>query len=284
MYYRGCLDFCNYSCDYCPFSKKKYRQYRLSKDKEQLKRYVSRIRQLGLQGAVLLIPYGEAMVHSYYWEALAQMSKNPHIDAVGIQSNFSFPMPEFVGDLKKHGANFKKIHLWGTFHPQMTTMEAFLEQCKKLTAYEVSYSVGMVAIPEKIEEVEEFRKALPREIYLWLNALDGAKRPYTEGELRRLLVVDPYFKREVTVLPSQVTDCPDTYFVRGDGSMYACPVSHKCIGNLYDTKLSSNDLYMHIRRECSRKYCDCYLAYNNRLVEKIEEFGEYSAFRNLSYY
>ena len=47
-------------------------------------------------GAVQIVPYGEALIHPYYWEGLAALSRSPVIDAVGAQSNFSFPTEEML--------------------------------------------------------------------------------------------------------------------------------------------------------------------------------------------
>ena len=59
IYYRGCLNFCNYSCSYCPFSKKVRSERILKQDREQLMRFVEHIERISYSGAVQIIPYGE---------------------------------------------------------------------------------------------------------------------------------------------------------------------------------------------------------------------------------
>ena len=70
--YRGSLKSCNYSCSYCPFSKKKSSTKELQQDREALFRFVESIEgPCGHVQAVQIVPYGEALLHGYYWEALA---------------------------------------------------------------------------------------------------------------------------------------------------------------------------------------------------------------------
>ena len=67
-YYRGCLYSCNYSCTYCPFSKRPHaNREELAKDEECLTRFVSSLMEKTEEDkekcAVQIVPYGEAMVH-----------------------------------------------------------------------------------------------------------------------------------------------------------------------------------------------------------------------------
>ena len=91
--YRGCLKSCNYQCSYCPFSKHPVSERELAKDRAQwfsfVKCYEERAAALGI-GAMMIVPYGEALIHSWYWEGLARMSALPETDAVGAQTNLSF--------------------------------------------------------------------------------------------------------------------------------------------------------------------------------------------------
>lgn len=62
-------------------------------------------------GAVQIVPYGEALIYPYYWEGLAALSKSPVIDAVGAQSNFSFPVKEMLSVYRNHGGELEKLRL-----------------------------------------------------------------------------------------------------------------------------------------------------------------------------
>lgn len=279
LYYRGSLNFCNYSCSYCPFSKKKWSERKIQQDKQQLEQFVQQVEKIGFLGAIQIIPYGEAMLHSYYWEAMAQLSAMQKIDYVGIQSNLSFPIEKFLSTLEKLDAKKEKFRIWGTFHPEMVTMEAFVEQCEKIRQAGIGVSVGMVGVPGQLQQVKRMREQLSEECYLWINKMDGAKRAYTEQEKEAFLAIDPYFERELQVLKADVTDCQGAYFVRADGSIQACPVSQNMIGDFYALKGMEDLLALQERRSCRKKYCNCYLAYNNRNSKRHIMFGEYPAFR-----
>lgn len=136
-YYRGSLKSCNYSCSYCPFSKRKGSRREWQEDEAALLRFVEECEHQKITGAVQFVPYGEALIHPYYWKALARLSRNPGIDAVGAQSNFSFPAEEMMYYFLREGGCTKKLRLWGTFHPQMTTVQQFASQCEVLSSYAV---------------------------------------------------------------------------------------------------------------------------------------------------
>ncbi len=93
----------------------------------------------GLGGAVLIAPYGEALIHDYYWEALGALSGNPRVEAAGAQSNFSFPVDQMLDIYHRHGGDLKKLRLWGTFHPEMTSVEQFTATCRRLSERGVLY-------------------------------------------------------------------------------------------------------------------------------------------------
>lgn len=279
IYYRGCLNFCNYTCSYCPFAKKPKSARNLWQDREQLERFIKQVEDLQISCSIQVIPYGEAMIQDYYWEALSRLSRLSRIVYVGVQSNFSFPVESFVKRLEDTHANVKKIRLWGTFHPEMTSVDRFVKQCRKLKEAGISFCVGAVAVPQYMETIQKLRKNLPKDIYLWLNKMDGAKKPYTEEEIKAFLEIDRYFEQEFCRTRADASDCGNTYFVQGNGGLQACPVSCDVIGNFYQLKSQEDFLELEKYRTCRRKYCNCYLAYNNRSGWEKILFGEYPAFR-----
>ena len=131
-YYRGSLKSCNYSCSYCPFSKRAYSRQNIQKDQEAFLRFTDHMVKQQNGGAVQVVPYGEALIYPYYWKGLAALSKSPAIDAVGAQSNFSFPVGQMLAVYQKHGGDMGKLRLWGTFHPEMTSVGQFAQQCHLL--------------------------------------------------------------------------------------------------------------------------------------------------------
>lgn len=55
----------------------------------------------------MVVPYGEALIHSWYWEGMAHISMLPWIEAVGAQTNFSFSLEESLGIFEGAGESGK---------------------------------------------------------------------------------------------------------------------------------------------------------------------------------
>lgn len=274
-YYRGSLKFCNYSCSYCPFSKKAGSSSILNTDRENFFRFIERLEQLeNLRGAVQIVPYGEALIHQYYWEGLARLSRHPGIEAVGAQSNFSFPVDRMLQHFINQGGNVEKLRLWGTFHPEMTTREAFVNQCEMLSKWKVAYCVGAVGVPTQIAEIQRLREQLPSNVYLWINKMDGLGRNYTEEEIQQILAIDEYFDLELRHHMADASTCGNQIFVEADGTLRRCNICKSGSWNLYD---ANHTLPQPL--PCTRKECSCYLAYNNRQEPELLFFQPYPAFR-----
>ena len=143
--YRGSLKSCNYKCSYCPFSKHRISERELEKDKRQWLRFVESIAD-DFQGGVMVAPYGEALIHSWYWEGLARLSASERIDAVGAQTNLSFSEQRDLGIFLHEKGKLEKLHFWATFHPEMISTKEFAEKCKRLKSRGVSLCVGAVGI------------------------------------------------------------------------------------------------------------------------------------------
>lgn len=275
-YYRGSLKSCNYSCSYCPFAKRTCSRRSIQADREAFFRFTGRMLQQQKGGAVQIVPYGEALIHPYYWEGLAALSRSPVIDAVGAQSNFSFPTEEMLSVYREHGGELKKLRLWGTFHPEMISAEQFARHCRFLTEQKISYCVGAVGVPEYLEQIRMLRKALPDSVYLWINKMDGLGRRYTEAELEAFAEIDGYFRQELKHYRADLTACADSRFVEADGMMRRCNISRENIGNFYEDSVESKKEEL---SGCKRKTCSCYLAYCNRRDAVAPFFRPYPAFR-----
>lgn len=275
IYYRGSLKFCNYACSYCPFSKNKYNERQIEQDRAEFYRFVEKMEREEFHGAVQIIPYGEALVHEYYWEGLARLSRSVHIEAVGAQSNFSFPLEQMLRVFDQAGGQRGKLRLWGTFHPEMISVDDFLNQCYRVQSEGVLFSVGVVGVPEHLELIRVLRKGLDERIYLWINKMDGLHRPYTVEEIQAFLELDEYFELELIHHRAEAEQCSGAVMVRGDGSIFPCNLCHTKMGNLYRGGLEQ------IRpRNCSRKECNCYISYCNRAGRpEFIFFQPYPAFR-----
>lgn len=274
-YYRGSLKSCNYSCSYCPFSKRAYSGQSIEKDQDAFLRFTDHMVKQQNGGAVQVVPYGEALIYPYYWEGLAALSKSPAIDAVGAQSNFSFPVGQMLAVYQTHGGNMGKLRLWGTFHPEMTSVGQFAQQCHLLEEHGVSYCVGAVGVPQQIEKIRMLRAALPDFVYLWVNKMDGLGRRYTDGEIRDFTEIDGFFLQELKHYRADITVCADSRFVEADGTMRRCNISRQSLGNFYD----NSDGVGERPQSCKKKECGCYLAYCNRKGAVAPFFLPYPAFR-----
>ncbi|MDO4168082.1 MAG: STM4011 family radical SAM protein [Eubacteriales bacterium] len=261
IYYRGSLKSCNYSCSYCPFSKHKITRKQLERDQMELQQFVRRIREYHKPLAVLIVPYGEALVHAYYWEALGIMSQMRHVDAVGCQTNLSFPVDQMLERYRQNGGELDKLRLWCTFHPSMTTCDDFLAQCHRLHRAGIRFSAGAVGDPANLSRIQQVRDGLPGEIYLWINRMDGLGRPYTQSEKKAFLRLDPCFDLELSHVPADIRHCGGQIFVHPDGHVSRCNLTQE-----YEI--------------CNKRECQCFLAYCNRSdIYGLRVFGSYPAFR-----
>ena len=281
--YRGNLKSCNYHCTYCPFSKHSMGERELEEDRVKWFRFVESLKERAFRekvreqvGAVMVVPYGEALIHPWYWEGLGQMSLLEGMGGVGCQTNLSFSEKEALDWFVSAGGKVEKLHLWATFHPEMVSAETFAEKCRKLLEQGVSLCAGAVGVPEQIKQIEKLKMLLPGEIYLWVNQMDGRKRPYTDREKQAFLDIDPYFWRELEKMPSEASHCAKRCFVEADGTLRLCNISQKMPGNWYEGGLEEAGFL----QVCRRRECSCYLAYGGRddFMNDIL-FGPYPIFR-----
>jgi len=259
----------------------------LLKDKEQWLRFCSSISdragQLDIR-AVMAAPYGEALVHPWYWEGLGLLAAMETMDQVGAQTNLSFSVEESLKLYEGAGGKRGKLKLWATFHPEMVTAEAFAGRCMELLKAGATVSAGAVGAVENLEPIRSLRRKLPDEIYLWINKMDGLGRDYSEEERAAFESIDPYFGREL--VPAEPGACGQRLFVEGDGKLRRCNISRVLAGNWYDP-----DTWETVFKEadggvqdglfrCGKKNCSCYLAYGgrNEVMNRVM-FGPYPLFR-----
>lgn len=275
IYYRGSLDFCNYSCSYCPFSKKKRSERILERDRAEWFRFVREIKERDFRGAIQIVPYGEALIHEYYWAGMAELSCKDGIEAIGAQSNFSFPVERMIRIYDQHGGRRDRLRLWGTFHPEMTTVAEFLAQCRHLCSEGILLCVGGVGAPENLEALRELRNGLDASVYMWINKMDGLKRRYRQEEICSFKALDDYFGLELRDFRPDVKACRQAVFIRGDGEISPCNLCGQRMGNLYE-----DDLHSLPQKKCTRRVCDCFLSYGSRLdIPELVPFRPFPAFR-----
>lgn len=278
IYYRGILSSCNYSCSYCPFAKRKSNQAELKKDFQQLNRFYREIENTTFDKPVgiFFTPYGEALIHNYYIEMMAKLSKLKSIKYVSCQTNFSFDIDKFLGLIKENDGDLSKIKLWATYHSEMIDPEIFSNKAKIISEH-IDISVGMVAIPGKSDEVVEFREVLSQNIYLWINGKAREKSRYTKKEIDKLINVDPLFGSELfrhKVEKNCCTSGVESIFIEANGDIYPCNINKNKLGNFYESKISWKEV------SCKRRICDCFLAYSNRKdILHVNYFSDYKYIR-----
>ncbi len=284
--YRGSLKSCNYRCSYCPFSKHPMSERELRKDREQWEAFVQGYQEKAeglMLGALMVVPYGEAMIHPWYPVGLAHISRLLETDAVGAQTNLSFSVKEFLTCYQKAGGEVSKLRFWATYHPEMAEVEEFAEKCRELRSAGVSICAGCVGVPENQEILKELRRKLPKDVYLWINKMDGLRRAYTKEEIEVFLSIDPYFKEELALMPADASMCQGRLFVEGDGRMRICNIGMVLekrweeLGREIDGVTTAENFP---EPKCGRKYCTCYLAYAGRKDFREKGlFGIYPLFR-----
>ena len=232
-------------------------------------------------GALMVVPYGEAMIHSWYWEGLAYLSAHAELEAVGIQTNLSFSISDFLDCFENLGGVLEKLRLWATFHPEMTSVSEFSAKCKILAKKDVQICAGSVGVPENLNLLRALKQELQSSdesgqgIYLWVNKMDGLGRSYTQKERAAFVEIDPYFERELVPVSANAALCQGRLFVVASGKMRTCNISPTL-----STGKCLEALEAFPNPECSRKQCSCYLAYGGRedFMNQIL-FGPYPLFR-----
>jgi MoaA/NifB/PqqE/SkfB family radical SAM enzyme len=265
--YRGPLSSCNYGCDYCPFAKHRETYAEHQHDQQALERFLDWVANRARdQIGIFFTPWGEALIRKRYQDAFVRLSALPQVTKVAIQTNLSSRL-DWVERCSK-----EKIALWTTYHPSQTTRERFLAKCRELVEREVRFSVGVVGLPEHMEEIEALRRELPEQVYLWINAYK--RHPYTAKEMERLSTVDPLFPLNTRHYPSQGHACragESVISVDGDGVVRRCHFIKTPIGNLYNANFEQ----CLTERTCTNTTCHCHIGYVHMPELHLDEvFGD----------
>jgi len=259
--YRGPLASCNYGCAYCPFAKRKDSREALAIDRAAWERFVGWLASQPAPASqspavdrfgVLVTPWGEALVRRWYRDGMVALSHLPQIERVAAQTNLSCELG-WLAD-----AAPAKLALWCTFHPEWVALDAFLAQCRRLDARGVAYSVGVVGLAEHLPAALALRRALPAEIYVWINAVKA--RRYDPDELATWEAIDPLFRLNLPRWPSRGARCgagERAITVDGDGTMRRCHFIPEPIGNLYDARWRE----ALAPRACTNSDCHCHIGY-----------------------
>lgn len=267
--YRGPLSSCNYGCDYCPFAKHFETPAELEADRRGLLRFVlwcEENRHVTL--SVFFTPWGEALIRSWYRNALIFLSHLPNIRRVAIQTNLSCRLDWL------DAANRQTVGIWATFHPAQTSPEEFLAKCRQLSDRGIRYSVGVVGMKEHLPAAQLLRSQLSPDTYLWINAYKRDPDYYTPSLLEAFEAIDPCFPTNTHHHPSKGRPCRTGHSVisvDGDGTIRRCHFIKTPIGNLYDASFPECLL----PRPCTNDTCGCHIGYIHMPDLKLYElYGE----------
>lgn len=261
LLYRGPLRSCNYGCHYCSFAKEQDPK-RHKADRWALERFVDWVGARGAPTRVFFTPWGEALIHRRYQQALVDLSRLDNVDKVAIQTNLSAPLDGWL-----ERCDPAKLGIWATFHPAWTQRERFLEKCQDLHRREISFSVGMVGLREHIEAIEALRAELSGEVYLWVNAFKRQPDYYQPEEIQRFQAIDPLFHYNLHPHESRGRVCRAGHTVvtvDGEGTVRRCffvdDNDEPPLGNIYTGP--ARTLEQALRpRPCSVTTCRCHLGY-----------------------
>ncbi|WP_327261226.1 STM4011 family radical SAM protein [Streptomyces sp. NBC_01232] len=254
LLYRGPLASCDYDCPYCPFAKRRDTTAQLRADRAALERFTGWARSRSEEDrlSLLFTPWGEGLVRSWYRRALVELSHQPHVDRVAIQTNLSC-RTDWLAD-----ADPATLALWCTYHPGQTPYDRFLGKVDDLAGRGIRHSVGIVGLRENLEHARRLRADLPAHVYLWVNAADG--HTYTDAEAGAWTALDPLFPYSRHPHRSAGLPCrtgESVISVDGDGTVRRCHFVPAELGNLYDgsyrTALGP--------RPCPLTTCDCHIGY-----------------------
>jgi len=255
--YRGSLTSCNFRCDYCPFAKTTNSLDELRQDAQEVQRFVDWVESVNRPLGILFTPWGEALVHAHYRQALVRLSHMPHVCRVAVQTNLS----SRLDDLSPAGRD--SLALWATFHPALVPLLRFVRQCETLQEMGIRFSVGAVGLREHFEGISQLRVRLSPDIYMWINSYKREPDYYSEADLRFLRGIDPYFDLNRFDYASQGRPCHaghTAFSVDGHGDVRCCHFTDERIGNIY-----RHDIFVRLTRQvCPNATCGCHIGYVHR--------------------
>jgi MoaA/NifB/PqqE/SkfB family radical SAM enzyme len=273
--YRGPLSSCNYACRYCPFSKRRETEIQLNRDRAALSRFRTWLEgHVQHRWKVFFTPWGEALIRSWYREAIADLSQQPHIESLTVQTNLSCGLT-WLAQCRPD-----RVSLWATYHPTETSADAFLQKVHTVCDLGIRICVGTVGVPEFLSTIAEMKRRLPPEVYLWVNAQQPRRRSYTSEELHGFQAIDPQFLLMARRRPSFGKSCSTgeySFTVDGNGDMRRCHFVDEIIGNCYKPDWESALQ----PRTCPNRFCDCFLGRSHFLSDELSPFFGSTALERL---
>ncbi|WP_321414469.1 STM4011 family radical SAM protein [uncultured Desulfobacter sp.] len=206
---------------------------------------------------ILFTPYGEAMVHGHYREAMVTLSRLTQVKKVAVQTNASFSL---TADHWLDRLNPDTAAFWLSWHPEQMSRSRFEKQYQALLNKKIAFSCGVVELKEYFHDISQLRKKLPRSVYLWINAYKRTPDYYSKQDIEQLIRIDPYFENNLFYYPSKGRFCrtgQNVFSVNETGQIRRCHFVNQILGNI-----SSIDFGQISRATaCPNETCHCHIGY-----------------------
>ena len=158
--YNGREAKCNYNCPYCYYSWAPKSEDFFFGTTTQWR--MAFLKSFGRQPLVFYLAFGEPMIGASFHDVVDMIGSEPNWQ-LRITSNLSVPLEKLLDSrVAKEG----RLHVNGSFHPTMTTVDAFLGQLLTLRRHGIESPVVYVMYPPFLKRFEGDFEAFDREGFL----------------------------------------------------------------------------------------------------------------------
>jgi MoaA/NifB/PqqE/SkfB family radical SAM enzyme len=258
--FRTRLEWCNYTCGYCPWNATERRvpaeEFRA--DETRLNRVVDRVAELPEPVEFFITPKAEYLVLPYWRAAVGRLLSLPQVERVTVQTNLSFDVAGFLD-----GVNAARLALWTTYHPgevPPAEVDALHAKWELLRRRGVPFSVGVVGTRENLPHLEALRRRLHPSVYVWVNAYQREPDYYRAEELAAVRAIDPWFDLNNQHFPSRGRPCTAgqrAVYLDDEGDLRRCFFVGTVLGNLFRDGWRRLDA----PHACPRDTCHCYVGH-----------------------
>lgn len=256
--FRTRLEWCNYTCGYCPWNAtvRRVEADAFREDEARLHAVLRRVSELPDPVEFFITPRAEYLVLPYWRDAVAFLLGLPHVERVTIQTNLSFDLEPFLARV-----DASKLALWTTYHPTEVAereREELFRKWEVLRRRGILFSVGVVGTRENLSPMHELRARLAPDVYVWVNAYKREANYYSEEELQEIRAVDPYFdmnNQHYASLGQPCTAGQRAVYLDDEGDLRRCFFVGEVIGNLYRDGWVTLDAPL----GCPKSTCHCYV-------------------------
>lgn len=258
--FRTRLEWCNYTCRYCPWNATVQRvpAEAFHEDEIRLRRIVDRVAELPDAVEFFITPKAEYLVLPYWRDAVARLLALPQVERVTVQTNLSFDVADFL-----QRVDAGKLALWTTYHPSEVApgeLEELHAKWRLLQERGVPFSAGIVGTRENLPHLRTLRRRLDPHIYLWVNAYQREPNYYTAEQLEQIRAVDPWFDLNNQYFPSRGRPCSAgqrALYLDDEGDLRRCFFVGEVLGNLFRDGWRRLDS----PHGCPRESCHCYVGH-----------------------